>query len=273
MLFHYDHDDPAQQAGLLQLVWSGANPNWARSLIRSTGSPINAVDAVARGHISVSDQTRAVISVAAEQRLGQLSKLGIEPLWLGSGQYPAWLAETPNPPEVLFTRGSIPTRPGIAIVGSRKAKTRGLALAEKWGAALAERGAAVISGLAVGVDGAAHKGALRGEGQGVAVLPCGLDVWYPPVHRSLGEALLNTGGATISEYPPGMRPARWRFLMRNRIVVGLSKMVIVIEPAAKSGSANTIRQAREQRTPVVTIPSGGRHPPIDEILSGNYSGT
>jgi DNA processing protein len=142
----------------------------------------------------------------------------------------------------------------VAVVGSRRASRYGLEVAERLGAAVGAAGWPVVSGLAAGVDGAAHQGCLEGGGVGVAVLGSGIDVWYPAAHRGLGERLLGSGGAVVSEFPPGTPPEPWRFPCRNRIVSGLAEAVVVVEAAVRSGALITARLALEQGAEVLAVP-------------------
>jgi DNA processing protein len=141
----------------------------------------------------------------------------------------------------------------VAIVGSRAGSPYALAVAEQLAADLAARGVSVVSGLARGVDSAAHRGALDGGGATVAVLGCGADVMYPPEHRALGARIADAG-ALVSELVPGTSPQQYFFPMRNRIISGLSRAVVVIEAGARSGSLITARAALEQGREVLAVP-------------------
>ncbi len=154
----------------------------------------------------------------------------------------------------LFVRGELTGEPGVAVVGSRRATRYGLGIARAIGRRLAGAGRVVVSGLARGIDGSAHRGTVEAGGVGVAVLGSGVDVWYPVEHRRLGESLLAAGGAVVSEYPPGTAPAPWRFPCRNRLIVGLSAAVIVVEAAARSGALITAREALERGRDVYVVP-------------------
>lgn len=168
--------------------------------------------------------------------------------------YPEPLTSIADPPDGLWVLGTLPEVMGVAIVGTRRATRYGLGLARTMGAAVAHAGWSVISGLARGVDGAAHRGCLDAGGVGVAVLGSGIDVWYPPEHRDLGEELVAAGGAVVSEYLPGTRPEPWRFPARNRIISGLSAVVVVCEAAEKGGALITARLAAEQGREVFAVP-------------------
>src|SRR5580765_6106878 len=156
--------------------------------------------------------------------------------WSGAS-YPAALAAITDPPFVLWTRGAASAleRPAVALVGSRAASPHGLAVAERLGADLAARGIVVVSGLARGVDSAAHRGALNGGGSTVAVLGSGADVIYPPEHAALACEIERTG-VVMSELAPGTPPLPLFFPLRNRIISGLSRAIVVIEAGEKSGS-------------------------------------
>lgn len=172
----------------------------------------------------------------------------------GAADYPDILERIEDPPAQLWIRGQVPGPPAVAIVGTRRATRYGLNLARQMGRTVAAAGWPVVSGLARGVDGAAHRGCLDARGAGMAVLGSGIDVWYPREHRALGEGLIASGGAVISEYPPGTRPEPWRFPARNRIISGLSAAVVVVEAAEKGGALITARLAAEQGREVFAVP-------------------
>ncbi|NNC91930.1 MAG: DNA-protecting protein DprA, partial [Acidimicrobiia bacterium] len=167
---------------------------------------------------------------------------------------PARLAELPDSPDLLYIRGQLPAAAGVAIVGTRRATTYGLRLARSFGHAVAAAGWPVISGLARGIDGAAHIGCLDAGGIGVAVLGCGIDVAYPSEHRRLATRLLEGGGAVVSEYAPGAPPEGWRFPPRNRIISGLAPAVVVVEAGVKGGALITAARGLEQGRLVLAVP-------------------
>ena len=179
--------------------------------------------------------------------------------------YPPQLAEIDDPPAVLWVRGDpLPlSSPAVAVVGSRTGTPYACAVAEHLAAGLADRGVAVISGLARGVDAAAHRGALAGGGPTVAVLGSGVDVVYPPEHASLADAVVGQG-ALVSELGPGAPPLRHHFPRRNRILSGLSRAVVVVEATVRSGSLITARLAAEQGREVMAVPGN--------VLSGRSRG-
>lgn len=180
--------------------------------------------------------------------------------------YPPQLREIPDPPPVLFVNGDVEclSAPAIGVVGSRDATPASLAVARKLGTELAEAGLVVVSGLARGIDGASHAGALAGAGKTIAVMGSGLDVVYPFQHRALSEQV-SQSGALVSELPPWAEPRAWHFPLRNRIISGLSRAVVVVEASEKSGSLITARLALEQGRDVLAVPGG--------ILSGRHRGT
>jgi DNA processing protein len=179
--------------------------------------------------------------------------------------YPAALAAIADPPFVLWTRGAAAALdgPAVALVGSRAASPYAHAVAERLARDLAARGIVVVSGLARGVDSAAHRGALAGGGATIAVLGSGADVIYPSEHRALAREIEATG-LVISELVPGTPPLPVFFPLRNRIISGLSRAVVVIEAGEKSGSLITARLALDQGRDVLAVPGN--------ILSGRNRG-
>jgi DNA processing protein len=180
-------------------------------------------------------------------------------------RYPAALGAIVDPPPVLWVRGvlSVFDAPSVAIVGSRSGSPYALAVAERLSADLAERGLVVTSGLARGVDSAAHRGALSAGGRTLAILGCGVDVVYPKEHLALFTEILGTG-AVVSELVPGTPPQAQFFPRRNRIISGLSRAIVVIEAGEKSGSLITARCALEQGRDVLAVPGN--------ILNGRNRG-
>lgn len=180
-----------------------------------------------------------------------------------STNFPDRLREIPAAPKQLYFKGEIPSYTlGVAIVGTRKPTAYGRQITKELAEKLAQKGAVIISGLAHGVDGIAHKGALDIGGKTVAVLPAGLDNIYPSSHSALAEEIVKRGGALVSEYIAGTPPLQYRFLERNRLVSGLCDIVIVTEAAARSGTANTVSHALEQGRDVYAVPG-----PITSAMS------
>lgn len=180
----------------------------------------------------------------------------------GQPDYPALLREIHGAPPVLYLRGqrAVLSRPQLAIVGSRNATRAGLDHARQFARALAERGFVITSGLALGVDGAAHRGALDAAGATLAVLGTGVDMPYPAAHRELAQAI-PAQGALLSEFPPGTPPRAGHFPRRNRIISGMSQGTLVVEASLRSGSLITARLALEQGREVFAIP-GSIHNPL-----------
>lgn len=190
----------------------------------------------------------------------KLQEKGIRLLCLEDPDYPANLAEIPDPPAVLFLRGTVEPRDlvSVAVVGSRAASPMGLAFTEKLCAELAAWGVAIVSGFAVGIDSAAHRGALRAKGRTLAVLGCGIDIDYPSGNSKLKDAIAERG-ALLSEFPLGTPPAPGHFPMRNRIISGLALGVVIVEAAHRSGSLITARLALEQGREVFAVPGMPTH--------------
>ncbi len=176
--------------------------------------------------------------------------------------YPALLLEIPDPPPLLFVRGNADclVLPQLALVGSRHASRSGVANAYKFSAALSEAGMVITSGLALGIDGAAHQGAVDRHGASIAVLGTGLDDIYPRRHAALAQGILEAGGAWVSEFMPGTHPLPANFPKRNRIISGLCAGVLVVEAAPRSGSLITARMALEQGREVFAIPGSIQNP-------------
>ena len=175
--------------------------------------------------------------------------------------YPSRLKNIPDPPERLYVRGTLPPndQPAIAIVGTRKATREGRESARALARELAARGCIIVSGLALGIDSAAHEGALDGKGPTVAVLGCGADTIYPPSHESLGHRI-ERGGAIVSEYPAGTPAYPNQFLARNRLISGLADAVVIVEAPIASGALATARHAANQGREVFVTPGPATHP-------------
>ena len=183
-------------------------------------------------------------------------------LTLGDDAYPALLLQTPDPPLLLYVQGQVEflSRRSLAIVGSRNASVPGLDNARAFGAHLSRQGWTIVSGLAFGIDGAAHEGGLDGPGSTVAVVGTGLDRVYPRRHRALAHRIA-AAGALVSEFAPGTPPLPPNFPMRNRIIAGLARGTLVVEAALQSGSLITARQAAEYGREVFAVP-GSIHSPL-----------
>jgi DNA processing protein len=209
---------------------------------------------------------RRTLSSKARAALTRARSSGITLVTWGDAMYPAALSAIVDPPPALWVRGNIAalSGPAVAIVGSRAASSYGLTVAERLGAELAARGVVIVSGLARGVDSAAHRGALAGPGATVGVLGSGADVIYPAEHRSLARDIEVQGGAIVSELVPGTPPQPQFFPLRNRIISGLSRAVLIVEAGEKSGSLITARCALDQGRDVLAVPGN--------VLSGRNRG-
>ncbi len=215
-------------------------------------------------------------SVLAWQRCGEADPAWLEARrsadWLAANQvrllpftdplYPPLLLEISDPPPLLYVAGAVEclSDPQLAVVGSREPSREGLLDAAQFAAELAAAGFVVTSGMAYGIDAAAHGAALAAGGRTVAVLGCGIDIVYPPVHRQLA-ASIRASGALVSEFPLRTPPRPQQFPSRNRIISGMSLGVLVVEAALRSGSLVTARLALEQNREVFAIP-GSIHNPV-----------
>ena len=178
---------------------------------------------------------------------------------LGDAAYPALLREIHDPPGRLYIEGRLPIAPTIAIVGSRRATPYGCRAAHRLARELSSAGVVVVSGLARGIDAAAHRGALEASTPTVAVMATGLDRIYPPEHAELARAIARTG-ALVTEAEDGTLPLPGRFPVRNRIISGLSLGVVVVEAAERSGALITARMAAEQGREVFCVPGSIENP-------------
>jgi DNA processing protein len=204
----------------------------------------------------------------AEKEIERVRRLGADLLLLDDGVYPALLREIFDPPITLYLRGEWEAcfeQPCVAIVGSRRSSTYGQNAASMLARDLATRGVTIISGLARGIDAAAHRGALEAGGRTAAVVGTGLDQVYPRDHRKLADEIVAAGGSIVSEFPLDTPPAPQNFPYRNRVISGLSLGVLVVEAAENSGSLITARLALEQGREVFAVPGN--------ITSRNSFGT
>lgn len=199
-----------------------------------------------------------------DEELELLDRHGVALIQFGSDAYPAALPTIAVPPHFLFVRGRLTPADtqAVAVVGSRSCTSYGRRVAERLGMDLARAGFTVVSGLARGIDGAAHRGALDAKGRTIAVLAGGLAKIYPPEHTGLAEEIVASGGTLLSEVPMRMEPMAGMFPARNRIISGLSRGVVVVEAAEKSGALITASHAAEQGREVFAIPGQ-----VDSIAS------
>ncbi len=192
----------------------------------------------------------------AAREIEELVRLGGEALTLANERYPKLLRETYDPPIVIYCLGDVASafsQPAIAIVGSRRCSTYGRNVAEKLSRDLAERGVTIVSGLARGIDSAAHRGALDGRGLTVGVMGTGLDAVYPKENRKLAARIAEQG-VLVTEFPLATPPVSQNFPFRNRVISGLTLGVMVVEGAERSGSLITARLAYEQGRDVFAVP-------------------
>lgn len=247
------------------LSWvEGIGPRLASVLIERFGSPeaaLRAADAELMKCGLSEGVVRALKSGDARRlaldELGKLRDLSASAISLGDPGYPALLREIYDPPVVVYVRGdhglSI-SQPCIAIVGSRHCSTYGRNAAQRLGYDLAAHGVTIVSGLARGVDTAAHEGALSAGGRTIAVLGTGIDQIYPKENRKLADRIVSSGGSLLTEFKLGTPPTSQNFPYRNRIISGLSHGVLVVEGAERSGSLITARLAYEQGREVFALP-------------------
>lgn len=191
--------------------------------------------------------------------LEEAREAGLQPLCRCHSSYPSRLWELPNPPAVLYIAGGLErflaavAEEPAAIVGARRASTYGVDIARSLARGLAKAGVTVVSGMALGIDSAAHEGALSADGATVAVMPGSADDPYPRSRRSLHRQLVKVGAA-VSELPPHTRVRRWMFIARNRIIAALSAATVVVEAGAASGALVTAAFARNLERPVGAVP-------------------
>lgn len=233
-----------------------------RRLLRAFGSPEKVLQAAPAELAAVAGVRPAVAGAikahdyrrAAEAETAAWRKSGASVITLSDAEYPLLLKEIPDPPPYFYLLGTLPAaRTAIAVVGSRNASAYGIATATRLVRELAEQGIAIVSGLAQGVDAAAHRAALQVGGSTIGVLGCGIDQVYPPENRHLFEEMAARGGI-ISEFPVGTPPEAPNFPRRNRIISGLSRGVLVVEAAERSGSLITARFALDQGREVFAVP-------------------
>lgn len=237
----------------LQIAFGGLHPDRVQKLYGQYG-PTGTLRRIQARAIRTTDRIRETIGVAATERRSELAAANIAVLYHGDDAYPEHLALLPDAPDVLFVRGALPSAPAVAVVGTRRCTSYGRGIAEAYGAAIAAAGWVLVSGLARGIDGAAHRGTVATGGHGVAVLGSGIDVMYPREHRELALDLIHHGGAVISEAPPGAPPEAWRFPPRNRIISGLAAVVVVVEATVKGGALITAEAALRHGRQIFAVP-------------------
>jgi DNA processing protein len=196
-------------------------------------------------------------ALRADQTLARLRALGLRVVTTADDAYPSRLAAIDMPPHVLYVLGdprALDARSAVAIVGTRRATDAGRATAARLAAALASVGSAVISGLATGIDGAAHSATVHARGTTVAVIGSGHAALFPRIHQRLARSIVDAGGAIVSELAPDIRPTRGTFPRRNRVISGLADATVVVEAPARSGALLTASWALEQGRECFLVP-------------------
>ncbi|PPK63986.1 DNA-processing protein DprA [Actinokineospora auranticolor] len=248
------------------------------ALVERVG-PVAAAARVRGGDVpsGVRDETSAREGVElAEADLARAAEVGARLVVPEDPEWPSWpllcLANARNrglrwagPPLGLWVRGAVSLdevlQRSVAIVGARAATPYGETVAAEFAYDLVQAGAAIVSGAAFGIDSAAHRGALAAGGTTIAVLACGVDISYPTAHTTLLQRIAETG-AVVSEYPPGTSPARFRFLVRNRLIAALAQGTVVVEAGARSGARNTASSAAALGKPLLAVPG-----PVNSTMS------
>jgi DNA processing protein len=245
---------PSRLGALLDL-WPPAEA-WERVLagrtgLDGTGAPVDRWRTAAR-------------AIDVDARWAEHERSDVTVITSADASFPSVLADDQEPPAVLFVRGDLAAldRPRVAIVGTRQCTAAGRSVARELGHDLAAGGVCVVSGLALGIDGAAHAGALAapaGSAPPAGVVGTGLDVVYPRRHADLWAAVAATG-CLLTEYPLGTRPERWRFPARNRVLAALAHVVVVVESHIRGGSMHTVEAALERDRTVMAVPGPVRSP-------------
>ena len=243
-------------------------------LLLAHHDPADALDRLARGrslhHMFVAATSPEVmkrlreqaVGASADRMLAACERGGVTVLARADARYPAQLICDPDPPEVIFVRGDLDALDArrVGVVGTRHCTAAGRATAGELGEALAREGVTVVSGLARGIDAAAHRGvrSAGGPGRAIAVVGSGPDVPYPKCNDDLW-AWVATSGLLVSEWPPGIRPDAWRFPLRNRILAALCEVLVVVESRERGGSLITARAAADRSVEVMAVPGSPRN--------------
>ena len=254
---------PEATCWLALALTQGLGPTRIKKLVEHFGRPDRVLNASlteleATGMLAVSAQSIATGKSLdlAQQECAKATGAGARILALSDPEYPGRLKEIYDPPVVLYVRGNVEllSKPGIAVVGTRHPTPYGTGMAERLSTDLAAHGLVIISGMARGVDTAAHRGTLSAKGKTIAVFGTGIDVMYPKENTRLAEQILAFDGAWMSEFPVDTFPAPQNFPIRNRIISGMSVGVLVVEAAEYSGTRITSRCALEQNRDVYAVP-------------------
>lgn len=255
------------KAWLALSLTHGLGGESARRLLMEFGSPdavfsasISSLKSVVKTDVAA-EINKGIIDDAVAPALTWLEDSNNHIVTLADSDYPQALLNIPDPPLLLYVKGRLDllNRPALSIVGSRSATPQGINNAEAFAKSLSDAGLCIISGMAHGIDAAAHRGALRGQGSSIAVVGTGLDKVYPAANRDLAHALAQQG-ALISEFPLGTPPLAANFPRRNRLISGMSLGCLVVEASLQSGSLITARLALDQGRDVFAIP-GSIHAP------------
>jgi DNA processing protein len=255
--------EPTERIDFIRLALAtGIGPSRLRNLLAVFGSPTAVLKAVPAtlakvdgiGEVNAHNIAKT-LELDLDGFLSKLPALDVQLFTWDDPGYPQLLLTIEDPPPLLFVKGNADfSIPAIAIVGTRHATPYGLRVAAKLAKDLVAKGMVVISGLALGIDGAAHRGAVDGGGVTWGVLGCGLDMVYPISHKNLAEEMVAAGGALISSYPIGVAPSPGNFPARNRIISGMALGVVVVEAPERSGALITAREALEQGREVFAVP-------------------
>jgi DNA processing protein len=256
------------EAWLRLSLTPGVSNEALRQLLAAFGGPeqILGADARSLGRVVAQDTVRALSARVSPERVARaadwLEEPGNHVITLADETYPQPLLDTPDPPPLLYAIGRLELlrAPALAIVGSRNGTAQGVQHAEAFARALSDAGLTIVSGLALGIDAAAHRGGLAGLASSIAVVGTGADVVYPARNRELARALAENG-CIVSEFPLGTAPVASNFPRRNRLISGLARGCLVVEAALASGSLITARLANEQGKDVFAIP-GSIHSPL-----------
>lgn len=260
--------DPGLASWLQLALTPGLGPATLQRLLRQFGLPQHIV-ARKRAELAAFTTPAVIVALdsepvarAVERALAWAAEPGHAVVTLADEAYPRLLLEIADPPGLLYAQGRLELlgRPGLAIVGSRNATQQGEANAEAFARALSDAGLTIVSGLALGIDAAAHRGGLAGGGATIAVLGTGIDVVYPSRNAALAADIASRG-LLLSEFALGTPPAAQNFPRRNRLISGLARGCLVVEAALASGSLITARAAAEQGREVFAIP-GSIHSPL-----------
>ena len=260
--------DPGLASWLQLSLTPGLSPATLRKLLQQFGLP-QTVLARKRGELAALLPSAALAALDSEAVASAVARalewsagVGHAVVTLADETYPRLLLEIADPPPLLYARGRVEllARSALAIVGSRNATQQGSANAEAFARTLSESGLTIVSGLALGIDAAAHRGGLQGPGSTIAVLGTGIDVIYPQRNAALAGEIAQRG-LLISEFPLGTVPAAHNFPRRNRLISGLTRGCLVVEAAVASGSLITARAAAEQGREVFAVP-GSIHSPL-----------